>query len=270
MAMNSFQLHAHRGCPSLIPENTLAGFKKAIDSGARVLELDVVVSKDHKLVVSHDPYMRGDLCLDPNGASISEMGQWKHNIYEMTFDQVLQYDVGSVKSAKFPDQEKGRHVKPTFLELAKMVAEHPGVKLNIEVKSDRNWYGKFQPEASVYAMLVKQEFGVLREMNVPFMVQSFDAAFLNELYALDSLIEYGLLVEGELNIEEQLDLLTFRPSYFNPDHQLINESTLKNLKNRGLLVVPWTVNDLTRAHVLKKMGADGLITDYIQMFIGRV
>ncbi len=268
--MTSFQLHAHRGCPSLVPENTLAGFKKAIACGARILELDVVVSKDGKLIVSHDPYMRAGLCLDPSGMAIPEEEQRQHNIYKMTVDQVKRYDVGSSKSIKFLDQETGPYFKPTFLELATIVAEYPGVKLNIEVKSEQSWYGGFQPDILTYATIVKKEVEVLSELNVPFIVQSFDVTFLNQLYELDPVIEYGLLVEGKLDVEEHLNQLTFMPSYLNPDHRLINESVLRELKNRGLLVVPWTVNDLMRAHSLKKMGVDGLITDYIQMFIGRV
>lgn len=265
--MASIEIHAHRGCPSLLPENTLAGFEKAIDCGAIILELDVVVSREGRLIVSHDPYMRAGLCLDRNGNRIPKEEEGIHNIFEMSHEVISGYEVGAILPEKFPHQQTGQHFKPSFLDFVKMVAKHEGVKANIEVKSDRKWYGEYQPDVSEYAAIVKKEIRALRQLEVPFMVQSFDTAFLNQLYKLDPNIEYGLLVEQQLEVEKSLERLLFTPTYFNPDHELLDEVAVSSLKERGFRVVPWTVNEKERVQSLLKMGVDGVITDYPQVMV---
>ncbi len=66
-----FEIQAHRGARSFFPENTIQAFCKAADLGVRVVELDLVVSKDHQIVVSHDPWLSGPHCSDPYGNLLS-------------------------------------------------------------------------------------------------------------------------------------------------------------------------------------------------------
>ena len=51
------EIHGHRGCRGLLPENTIPGFVKAIELGVDVLEFDVVITKDNEVLVSHEPFM---------------------------------------------------------------------------------------------------------------------------------------------------------------------------------------------------------------------
>ena len=80
-------IQGHRGCRGLYPENSLPAFSKAIELGVHTLELDVVISKDHKVVVSHEPYMNHLIALDVYGNTISKEKGLSYNLYQMTYDR---------------------------------------------------------------------------------------------------------------------------------------------------------------------------------------
>src|SRR4028118_1660321 len=71
----TFDWQGHRGARGLLPENSIPAFKKALDLGVNTLELDVVVSKDKQIVVSHEPFFSAEICLLPNGEEISKKEQ---------------------------------------------------------------------------------------------------------------------------------------------------------------------------------------------------
>ena len=101
-----FDIQGHRGARGLEPENTIPAFILALDSGVTTLELDVVITKDKQVVVSHEPWISSSICLDTAGNAIPEKDEKKLNIYQMTYDQVAKYDCGSKGNDKFPQQEK--------------------------------------------------------------------------------------------------------------------------------------------------------------------
>ena len=254
----AFELHAHRGIPKIYPENTLEGFVYAIKLGARVLEVDVVVSKDDELIVSHDPFMRSGLCKTPSGLLIKN--EREHNLYKLTTQEIKRYDVGSLPSKAFPNQINTRLSKPSFKDLAKLMSKFPSVRLNIEVKSEEKYYDIFQPSPKAYTRILVEE---IHQLKCQFMVQSFDASILNELYNLRPDISLGLLINGELDPSLDLRLLKFLPNYYNPAVDFLTREALNYLKSNNIKVIPWTVNDLTKAKELVEMGVDGLITDKI-------
>src|SRR5687768_4027297 len=107
-----FDVQGHRGARGLKPENSIPAFLYAIDLGVTTIELDVVVTKDKKLVVSHEPWMSSALCLNQAGQPITEKEQKKFNIYQLTYDEVKQFDCGSKVNDAFPQQEKLQVFKP--------------------------------------------------------------------------------------------------------------------------------------------------------------
>src|SRR6218665_3419482 len=105
-----FQIEGHRGARGLVPENTIPSFKKAIDLGAHVIELDVVISKDKKVVVSHDTYFNPEITTAPNGELVTKETQG--NLYTLDYKEIKKYDVGSRGNKGFPEQEKMKVYKP--------------------------------------------------------------------------------------------------------------------------------------------------------------
>ncbi|MEM6395821.1 MAG: glycerophosphodiester phosphodiesterase family protein [Bacteroidota bacterium] len=65
--MTSFDWQGHRGCRGLMPENTIEGFKRALEfEQVTTLEMDVVISADSQVIVSHEPWMSEEICSPPN------------------------------------------------------------------------------------------------------------------------------------------------------------------------------------------------------------
>jgi len=126
------QVHGHRGAAGEMPENTLAAMKHAIKIGVDVLELDLAVTKDNHLVLSHDPYINKDLCLK-DGKEITQ----KIEIRKLSLKELSRFDCGSRRSPKFPTQKlvPGEKI-PTLESLFKLTKKlsAKNVLFNIETK----------------------------------------------------------------------------------------------------------------------------------------
>src|ERR1051325_7542810 len=86
-AQNNFDIEGHRGCRGLYPENTIIAFIEAVKTGVNTLEMDVVVSKDGLLVVSHDPEMNEEICSTPNGSPVEASDKSKYKIYHLRSEE---------------------------------------------------------------------------------------------------------------------------------------------------------------------------------------
>ena len=87
-----FDIEGHRGCRGLMPENTIPAFKKALDLGVTTLELDVCISKDGQVVVSHEPYMNSLFCSKPDGSAVTKADEKSLNLYKMPYSEIKKYD----------------------------------------------------------------------------------------------------------------------------------------------------------------------------------
>src|SRR5260370_42294498 len=88
-------VHGLRGARAMRPENTIPAFEYAIAAGVDVLELDMAVTKDDVVVVSHDPLLNPEICKGPR-ASIP--------IPTLTLMELRQWDCGALRNPKFPKQ----------------------------------------------------------------------------------------------------------------------------------------------------------------------
>jgi glycerophosphoryl diester phosphodiesterase len=135
-----FDIQGHRGARGLMPENTIPAFLLALDSGVTTIELDLAVTKDKKLVVSHEPWMSAAICINPEGAYTSK-DERKYNIYKMTYDQVKLWDCGSKGNERFPQQQKMSVSKPLLSDVIIAIENHIKsytryeVDYNIEIKT---------------------------------------------------------------------------------------------------------------------------------------
>lgn len=261
------EIEGHRGARGLAPENTIPSFLKALEYNVETLELDVVVSKDGKLVVSHEPWFSHIISLDKNGKTISEETEKEHNIYKLKYSEIKLYDVGSIGNLGFPEQQKMKVVKPLLKDVFKAVNEYAKknnlkpVRFNIEIKSNPDWDGKFTPAPTVFAKMVYDEI-LKNKMEKNVIVQSFDVRPLQELRKLSVKLPIALLVSNKDGVEKNLEKLGFQPDAYSPHYSLVNEELVKYVRERNIKIVPWTVNEVADLERMKTFDLDGIITDY--------
>ncbi|MGY5851155.1 glycerophosphodiester phosphodiesterase family protein [Salegentibacter sp. F14] len=269
---NRVEVQGHRGDRGNFPENSIPAFLSALKKGADVLELDVVVSRDKKIVVSHEPIMLGLYMLTPSGDSISKKDQDKYNLYTMDYDSIKQYDSGSRGNRRFPDQKTQKTYKPLLSELIDTVENYiqannlDKIKYNIEIKSTASKYGTYQPEPAEFVELVVElieEKGIKDRANV----QSFDVNILNELNESYPDIEVAYLVSKE-GIAENLEKLEFIPEIYSPNFKLLkNQEVVDSVKALEMRLIPWTVNKEEDIERMLELKVDGIITDYPERVI---
>lgn len=262
-------IQGHRGCRGILPENTIASFIKAIELGVDGIELDVVVTKDKKLLVSHEPWMGSHICLTPEGKEISKEDEKSYNIYKMTHDEITPFDCGSKKHDLFPQQKLSKNSKPLFSQLIEQTTHlvKPDFVYNIEIKSEEEWYGTFQPNISEYATIITNEIQPLIKQNISFILQSFDPNIINELHKLEPTLTYGLLVENTKSPIEELNRLNFTPTYLNPEHILLSHELVSQATELGIKIITWTVNEKEDFEKCKDLGIHGVITDYPGLYV---
>ena len=78
---HSLEIQGHRGYRGGMPENTLAGFIKALEIGVHTLEMDLVISKDHEVVVTYEPCFSQHISTRPKGEVITKKTEKQHNLY---------------------------------------------------------------------------------------------------------------------------------------------------------------------------------------------
>lgn len=261
-------IYGHRGARGLYPENTLFGFEKCLENNLTGFELDVVVSKDRELIVSHEPWMNHKYCLHPNGLLITENNQKSFNLFQLTVDEIQQFDCGSKFNSDFPHQTLKKCYKPTLEELIQKfkLYNYEDIEIQIELKSFKEWYHIFQPDLNEYADLVIQFIKKHNFNKKDYLIKSFDADLLNKIHQSFSNCKFGFLIDNDLSINENLKRLNFKPDYYNLEQSKITKSIVDELKKNNLNIIPWTVNTLKDAKRLKQMGINSIITDYPNLF----
>jgi glycerophosphoryl diester phosphodiesterase len=282
--MSEFDIQGHRGARGLAPENTLPAFEVALELGVKTLELDVVISGDGEVVVSHEPWMSSEICSHPDGRPVVPDEAEGLNIFEMTYVEVARYDCGLRVHPRFPLQQPQAARKPLLrevLELGERWAGRTGanrVRYNVETKSRPAWEGFMCPDPETFVGAIWREVeraGVADR----FIIQSFDPRTLQEARRRALPVRLALLVEaGPCGVETEpdplaylrvgLQVLGFTPEIYSPDHRLVTESVMEETRQRGMQVIPWTVNERSEMERLRALGAAGLITDYPDRALG--
>ncbi|PAC32620.1 glycerophosphodiester phosphodiesterase family protein [Flectobacillus sp. BAB-3569] len=268
----TFEIEGHRGSRGLMPENTIEAFKKAIDLGVNTLELDVCITKDNKVVVSHEPYMLAQYMSKPDGTPVSKQEEKSLNLYQMTYKEIKQYDSGIRGNAGFPEQQKVSTYKPLLSEMIKACEAYikknglPPVKYNVEIKSGEKEYGIYQPATvEEFSDLVHKDLKKLLPAD-RIILQSFDFAVLKHWKKQIDAGKYMPVqlsaLTGELGPEATFDALGFLPVYYSPYFKLVTPERVKACHDKNVKLMPWTVNEISDMKKMKELGTDGLITDY--------
>jgi glycerophosphoryl diester phosphodiesterase len=265
-AQSSYDLQGHRGARGLMPENSIPGMIKALDLGVNTLELDVVITKDGEVVVSHEPWMNPVICTLPNRDLILENGE-NLNLYKMTYAEIKQFDCGSKSHPSFPEQANFHVSKPLLKDLIgtieKYVRTHslPLPNYNIEIKSSREGEELFHPSPNDFSDIVYQ----LLEQTIDWdrvNIQSFDFRVLKYFHQTYPEVKLAVLVDKPENFENHLEDLGFIPQIYSPYFTTLDASIVKKIQSKGMKVIPWTVNAKSDMQRLLKMKVDGIITDY--------
>jgi glycerophosphoryl diester phosphodiesterase len=242
-------VHGHRGARAVLPENTLPAFEYAIRQGVDVLELDMSVTKDNVLVVSHDPLLSSPVCIGPRDHV---------PIHSLTLAEVREYDCGAKQNPNFPKQKTVPGTKMPTLDEVFDLANRGGFEFNIETKISRE-HPEYAPTPEEFARLVLDAIR-RHKLEKRVMVQSFDFRTLHAMKKLAPEIRLSALYGGEakdfVEIAHEAGATIVSPVY-----NLVTAKQVSAAHKAGLQVVPWTPNDPESWKKLVDMGVDAIITD---------
>src|SRR5665213_3558319 len=189
------EVQGHRGARWARPENTLPAFQYAVENGADTLELDMHVTSDDQVVITHDPFLNPKLCLDQNGKAIGS----GIAIRKLTLKELQTYDCGSKINPKFPEQVPYPKTPiPTLDALFNWITishlpRARKVQFNIETKSEAA-HPEYTPDPEKFVQLflaVVKKHGMMPRV----MLQSFDYRTLKIARRLEPKLRLSVLVE---------------------------------------------------------------------------
>lgn len=268
----AFDKQGHRGARGLMPENTIPAMLKAVDLGVTTLEMDLQISKDKKVIVSHDPNFNADITTTPDGKTLSKEAAKRSLLYNFNYDEIRKYDVGLKPHPGFPKQQKIAVYKPLLsdlLDATEKYTKDKGINIlyNIEIKSNKKNDGKNHPPVEEFvdlAIAVIDQKGIAGRT----VIQSFDPRALVVMHRKYPKIATSLLIEAsdKRSLDEQLEEIGFVPTVYSPNHNMVTKALIQACHKKNMKVVPWTVNDLPRMKEMVALGVDGIISDYPDLF----
>ena len=259
---NDMDIQGHRGCRGLMPENTIEGFLKACELGVTTLEMDVVISADGQIVVSHEPFFNHEISTSYFATPITEKNEKKFNIYQMLTSTIQRFDVGMKPHPRFPDQKKIKTHKPLLDEVVNAVKK-AGFQpfYNIEIKRVKSEDDIFHPNGYSFTKRVIDKIEGLGIENKT-IIQSFDHECLEYSHGLNPAIKTVILVEDNNSLEYHLKLISHKPYAYSPDFHLVTKELVDECHKKNIKIIPWTVNEKADIHKMVDFGVDGIISDY--------
>jgi glycerophosphoryl diester phosphodiesterase len=270
----AFDKQGHRGCRGLMPENTIPAMIKAIDLGVTTLEMDVVITKDKQVLLSHEPFFSHEISTHPNGKPVDSSEERKFNIYRLTYNETQEFDVGMKPNPRFLQQQKIQVKKPLLVDVIDSVENYcrqrkiPPPFYNIETKSQPLTDHLFHPAPEEFVNLVMNVINQ-KAMSERVIIQSFDFRTLQVMNAKYPAIKTAALIEDfdKKELEVHLKQLGFIPTIYSPHYSLVTGELVQKCHVQKMRVIPWTVNDKLKIEELRRMGVDGIITDYPDLFL---
>ncbi|MBK8620656.1 MAG: glycerophosphodiester phosphodiesterase [Saprospiraceae bacterium] len=260
-------IQGHRGCRGLMPENTIAGFQKAMEIGVNTLEMDVVINAENEVIVSHEPFYHQDITTAEDGRYLTKEAAMSKNIYKMSMSEMNQYDVGLKPHPRFPLQKKIHAIKPKLKDVFETFSAN-NIRFNIEIKRQPSDDGIYHPDAEKFVDLVLNvvlKYGMKKRVTL----QSFDIETLQILENKYPDIKTAFLTDDYFTtFDQHIEILGFVPDVYSPNYKLVTKPLINVCKKNGVEVIPWTVN---RKDIMRKMihlGVDGIITDYPDRLVG--
>lgn len=271
VAFPSFSAEAHRGGRGLVPENTVLAMRDAMTYPAvTTLEMDTHITKDGKVVVTHDDYLSPGFMLTPDGKEIPSADAKKYNVFQMNYNELKTFDIGTKFHKDFPQQKKIKTYIPLLADLIDSVQTEIKTKnkkqyfYNIETKCSAKGDGVSNPTPAVFVKLLMD---VIKSKKIePYVViQSFDKRTIQIINKEYPNIKTSFLVSNKKSYEENIADLGYKPFIISPAYKMVDATFIKKAHADGVKVIPWTVNTAEEIAKLKALGIDGIITDYTNL-----
>lgn len=261
-------VQAHRGGAGLHPENTIEAMKHALDMGVNTLELDLQLTGDGQVIVSHDSYFHHRYAIRPDGSPVLK-DEPKEYLYTMPYDSILKYDVGSRQSEVWPQKACYPAVKPLAKDLIQFVEQYTKemgyspVRYNIEVKSSAksgegtNWANYDALADACCKLLISLNLGDR------LVVQCFDHRALNHMHEKYPELIYSYLISAKNpGYDAYMAKLNFIPQWLSPHHSITDEELVRRCHEDGMKIVPWTADEPEDIKRLIDLKVDAIITNY--------
>jgi glycerophosphoryl diester phosphodiesterase len=257
----AIDLQGHRGARGLAPENTLPAFQRALEIGVTTLELDVGVTRDGVVVISHDTVLNPDHTRDASGAFLDRPGP---AIHALTWAELQAYDVGRLKPGTdyargFPEQKPvdGTRI-PRLADLFELVKRSGDRQVRFDIETKLNPSKPDEtPSPEAFARAVVEE---IRKAGMASRstVQSFDWRTLHVVQKIAPEIPTAYLTRNN-SVPKKIkaDGGSIWSAYFGD----LNAQLVKEAQALGLKVLAWTVNEPAMMAQIIDLGVDGLITD---------
>ena len=266
----TIQIYGHRGARGLIAESTLQGYELALDIGVDFIDMDVCLSRDHVVMVTHDLCLNSDLTRD-------QYGNWvKHNkirVKDLTVNQLQEYNVGAIHPNSdyadlFPEQRSLKFASiPTLQQVIDLVKnKSPNTGLQIEIKTDPKF-----PQLTFTVKEIAKQINDIIEINKlvdKIEVQSFDYRVLTELQKLNPKIKTAYLTHDEGDPVDLEFIAAAGGKIWGPEDIQVTPELVSKAHTLGLKVVTWVWPEKTGKEFYLVMmerlinaKVDGIITD---------
>jgi glycerophosphoryl diester phosphodiesterase len=285
-AASTFDLQGHRGARGLAPENTLAAFSAALAIGVTTLELDVGLTRDGVLVITHDQRLNPNFTRDSQGQWLPDEGD-RPAVHTLVLAELQRFDVGRLKpgtryAQTFADQHAtdGQRI-PTLSALFELVKARGNnhVRFNIETKlTPLTPELAPDPDAFVAAVLAVVD---RHQMRARITLQSFDWRSLQAMQKRAPEVPLAALSTQQgaphniadprwtagLRMQDHGDSVprmvkAVGAAIWSPHHMDLNPDAMAQARALGLRVIPWTVNEPAQIDRVLALGVDGIISDY--------
>jgi glycerophosphoryl diester phosphodiesterase len=244
-------VHGHRGARARMPENTMPAFEYAITHDVDALELDMAVTKDNVLVISHDPILEAPVCTGPRKSAV---------IHELTLAEVRQWDCGAVQNPRFPTQNTIPGTRIPTLDDVFGLAGRGNFDFNIETKSfpDKPQYTPAPEEFARMVLAKIRQYKLERRV----ILQSFDFRTLVAMRKLAPEIRLSALIEET----DKRDFTVVvkeaaNAEIISPELHLVTPAKVAAAHAAGIQVVPWTADTPQEWDALIQAKVDAIITD---------
>ena len=248
-AATRIEVHGHRGARGLRPENTIPAFEYAIAQGVDVLELDMGITKDGVVVVSHDSILRAPVCTGPKEQAV---------IYESTLAELRQWDCGATRNPQFARQQPVPGTRIPTLDDVFDLASKGTFRFNIETKIEVA-HPEWAPSPEEF---VRRVLAVIRKhhMEKRVILQSFDFRTLHQMKKQAPEIELSALYSGKPKSFVEIAKEGGAP-IISPEYKLVTPEQVQAAHAAGVKVVPWTANQPADWDKLITAGVDAIISD---------